>query len=278
MTTFSDLSDPLNQLFTQFILFLPSLILALVLFGLTFVAASLLAQAVRRTMTNRNADKELTQLFATLTRWGLITLGTIVALQQINFNVTAFLTSLGIIGFTIGFAIQDVSKNFMAGILLLLQEPFKIGDAITVAGYTGTVRTVNLRATMLRTVEGTDVIIPNADVYTSAIVNFGPTIRRLDLTVGVAYGSDLDLVALTSVQAIADLPGLLADPAPKAVFNNFGDSSIDFTLYYWVDTKQTGVLDAKDWGVRALKVAFERAGIEIPFPVRTLLTVGPKGG
>jgi small-conductance mechanosensitive channel len=276
MTSFSNLSDPLNQLFTNFVLFLPSLLLALVLFAITLVVASLLAQAVRRAMSRRDADKELTQLFATITRWGLITLGTIVALQQINFNVTAFLTSLGIIGFTIGFAIQDVSKNLMAGILLLLQEPFKIGDAITVAGYTGTVRTVNLRATMLRTVEGTDVIIPNADVYTSAIVNFGPTIRRLDLTVGVAYGSDLDLVALTAVRAVADLPGLLPDPAPKAVFNNFGDSSIDFTLYYWVDTKQIGVLDAKDFGVRALKVAFEQAGIEIPFPVRTMLNVGPK--
>ncbi len=278
MTSFSDLSDPINQLLTNFVLFLPSLLLALVLFAITLVIASLLAHAVRRTMVIRQADKGLTQLFATITRWGLITLGTIVALEQINFNVTAFLTSLGIIGFTIGFAIQDVSKNFMAGILLLMQEPFKIGDVITVNGYTGTVESINLRATMLRGLDGTGVIIPNADVYTNPIINFGPTIRRLDLTLGVAYDSDLDLVARTAVEAVGIIPGLQTDPAPKAIFNNFGDSSIDFTLYYWVDTKQTGFLDARDQGVRSLKVAFERAGIEIPFPIRTLLNVGPKGG
>jgi len=276
MTNFSDITDPLNQLFTRFVLFLPSLLLALVLFAAALVIASLLAQAVRRAMLKRQADKGLTQLFTTITRWGVVTLGVIVALQQIDFNVTAFLTSLGIIGFTIGFAIQDVSKNFMAGILLLLQEPFKIGDAITVAGYTGTVETINLRATMLRALDGTSVIIPNADVYTSPIINFGPTIRRLDLSVGVAYASDLDLVARTAVQAISALPGLQMDPAPKAVFDKFGESSIDFTLYYWVDTKQIGFLDAKDQGVRSLKVAFAQAGIEIPFPIRTLLTVGEK--
>lgn len=267
-----NLSEPLNQLVTNFVLFLPKLVMALMIFLAVVVLASVLAKAVQRAMTKRDADKELTLLLSTITRWGLITLGTIVALQQVDFNVTAFLTSLGIIGFTIGFAIQDVSKNFVAGILLLIQEPFQIGDAITVAGYTGTVQTVDLRSTRLRTVEGTDVIIPNGDVYTSAIVNFGPTVRRLDLSVGVAYDTDLDAAAQTALDAIGTLPGLLADPAPKVVYNNFGASSIDFTAYYWIDTKTIGILDAKDQGVRAIKAAFEQAGIEIPFPIRTVLT------
>ena len=263
----TDFSEPINQMINQFILFLPGLLIALVLFVVTLVAASLLSQAVRRTMTNRDMDKELTQVLTIITRWGLIILGTIVALQQINFNVTAFLTSLGIIGFTIGFAIQDVSKNFVAGLLLLLQEPFQIGDAITVSGYTGVVQTVDLRSTLLRTFDGTNVIIPNGDVYTSAIVNFGPTIRRLDLTVGVAYDTDLDAAARVALDAIHTLAGLQEDPGPKVVFNNFGASSIDFTLYYWVDTTVLGILDAKDQAVRAIKVAFEQAEIEIPYPI-----------
>jgi len=97
-------------------------------------------------------------------------LGIIIALQQVNFNVTAFLTGVGILGFTVGFALQDVSKNFVAGLLLLLQQPFNIGETIQVAGYTGRVSAINMRATELGTHDGQIVLIPNATVFTSPIV------------------------------------------------------------------------------------------------------------
>jgi len=263
--------DTLNDLLTRFVLFVPRLIVALVIFVGALLTAGFIGRLVQRLMRRRDADEEITLLMSRLARWGVLVFGCVVALQQIDFDLTAFLTGLGILGFTVGFAIQDVSKNFVAGVLLLLQQPFDIGDAIEVGSYAGTVVTVDLRATELRTFDGKNVLIPNADVFTSAIVHFGrASRRRIDLSAGVAYGSDLEMVKSTAVEAISSVAGVLADPAPNVVFVNLGPSTVDFTLYYWVDTRTIGVFDAKDAGVRLIKRTFEEAGIEMPYPIQTV--------
>ena len=256
---------------TDFVRFVPNLVFSLVLFVASLALAGVFSRTVRATMKRRKADPELTLLAGQVARWGVVILGCIVALQQVNFDVTAFMAGLGILGFTIGFAIQDVSKNFIAGILLLLQQPFDIGDAIEVGDFSGTVVTIDLRATELRTFDGVDVLIPNADVFTSPIVNYSRTNRRrIDLAAGVAYDSDLDLVHKTASEAIAAITGVLQDPAPNVVFENLGPSTVDLRVYYWVDTEQTGTLAAKDAGVRAIKTTFAGAGIDIPYPTQTV--------
>lgn len=265
------ITETLDQLLARFVLFAPRLMVTLVIFVLALVTAGFVSRQVQRLMKRRNADEEITLLMSRLTRWGVIVFGCVVALQQIDFDLTAFLTGLGVLGFTVGFAIQDVSKNFVAGVLLLLQQPFDIGDAIEVGSYAGTVVTVDLRATELRTFDGKNVLIPNADVYTSAIVHFGrASRRRIDLSAGVAYGSDLEMVKSTAVAAISGVEGVLPDPAPAVVFESFGSSTVDFRLYYWVDTQTIGVFEAKDAGIRLIKRAFEERGIEMPYPIQTV--------
>lgn len=265
------ITETLDQLLARFVLFAPRLMVTLVIFVLALVTAGFVSRQVQRLMKRRNADEEITLLMSRLTRWGVIVFGCVVALQQIDFDLTAFLTGLGVLGFTVGFAIQDVSKNFVAGVLLLLQQPFDIGDAIEVGSYAGTVVTVDLRATELRTFDGKNVLIPNADVYTSAIVHFGrASRRRIDLSAGVAYGSDLEMVKSTAVAAISGVEGVLSDPAPAVVFESFGSSTVDFRLYYWVDTQTIGVFEAKDAGIRLIKRAFEERGIEMPYPIQTV--------
>jgi small conductance mechanosensitive channel len=264
--------DRLYELLGDFILLLPKLAVSLVVFLLSLVVAGFFSRAVRRAMERREANTEITLLISKLVRWGTIVLSLIVALQQINFNVTAFLTGLGVVGFTIGFALQDVSKNFVAGVLLLLERPFDIGDAITVKDFSGTVVTVELRATALRTFDGKDVLIPNADVFANPIVNYGrASQRRINLVAGVAYESDLESVRQTALEALASIEGVLQDPAPRVAFDSFGPSSVDFTAYYWVDTQQIGVLDGRDAGIRNLKTFFDRAGIEMPYPTQVVL-------
>jgi len=249
--------------------FVPKLIVSLIVFVLSLVTAGLLSQAIRKAMRSR--DPELTLLIGHITRWSVIILGTVIALQQINFDVTAFLTGLGILGFTVGFAIQDVSKNLVAGVLLLLQQPFDIGDAIMVNSFAGTVMTIDLRATELRTFDGKSVLIPNADVFTSPIVNYSRTSnRRIALAVGVAYDSDLDFVRQTAIEAIINVPGILSDPPPNVIFDNLGPSSVDFTLYYWIDPGQTDILNAKSNGITIIKATFEKAKIEIPYPIQVI--------
>jgi small-conductance mechanosensitive channel len=255
----------------DFIRFIPRLMFSLVLFALTLALAGVLSRIVRQALTRRQADPELTLLVGQMTRWGVVTLGVIVALQQVNFDVAAFLTGVGIVGFTIGFAIQDVSKNFVAGVLLLLQQPFDMGDAVEVGDFAGTVETVTLRATELRTFDGRHVLIPNADVFTSPIVNYSRTNRRrVELAAGVAYDSDLELVRQTASEAIAGISGVLKKPAPNVVFDNLGPSTVDLTIYYWISTRQTNPFAAKDAGVKAIKTAFEGAGIDMPYPTQTV--------
>lgn len=255
----------------NFFEFIPSLIAALVIFILGLIAAAIAGRVVERGLKRRKADPEIVTLLTKIARWTVVILGTTIALQQVNFNLTAFLTGLGIVGFTIGFALQDVSKNFVAGILLLIQQPFEIGDAIEVSDFVGTVLEISLRATEIRTLDGRHVFIPNGDIFTSPITNFTRAAsRRAEVIVGVDYASDLERVRQTAIEAISGVKGLLQDPPPEVVYQNFGGTTIDFTLYFWVDNRETNPPAAQNEAIAAIKVAFDQAGIEMPFPTQTI--------
>jgi len=265
-------SQSLQGMLTDFLAFLPELVSSIILFLLSLYFGGVLSGMLRRALEKREADPEVSLLVVKITRWSIVIIGTIAALNQIGFDLTAFLAGLGVVGFTVGFAIQDVSKNFVAGILLLLQQPFDIDDVIEVTGFSGTVLTVNLRATEMRTFDGRLVQIPNADVFTSPIVNFTRAkSRRAEITVGVAYGSDLEHVRRTAVEAVSPIEGVMADPAPNVIFQNFGGTTIDFTIYFWVDSAVSNPFAAQDAGMLAINSSFEREGIEMPYPTQTIL-------
>jgi small-conductance mechanosensitive channel len=263
----------LNILLAQFLAFLPRLIAALVIFLLSLFLAGLVSKAIRRALKLRKNSHKADELITKTIHVSISIFGVLLALQQIGFNVSAFLAGLGILGFTIGFALQDVSKNFVAGLLLYLQQPFAIGDDIEVSGHAGKVQDIDLRATQIRTFDGRLVLIPNADVFNHAMINFStyPT-RRIELTVGVAYNTDLEQARQAVLETIASIPGVQADPAPQVIYNRFDASAIDFTLYFWVQLDQLGFLAAQDAAVTRIKTAFEQAGIEIPYPIRTVYT------
>lgn len=264
-----DLVKVLENMLQKFVDGLPSVIAALVIFIIAFYIAILARRAARLGMERRKMDPQVIPLVSKSIYLTVIILGLIVALQQVGFNVTAFLTGLGVVGFTIGFALQDVSKNFVSGLLLLLQEPFDIGETIEVKGFTGKVLAIDLRATEMQTLDGRIVVIPNADVFTNPITNFTrATSRRLEIKIGVAYDSDPELVRSTALEALAKVPGLLEEPSPQVVFDNFGSSTFDLTIYYWIDTAQTSVFEAQDSGLVSVNRLFQAAGIEMPFPTQ----------
>jgi small-conductance mechanosensitive channel len=162
---------PVEQtLLTTILLFIPRAIVAAVVMVLAVFLAGVTSRLVVEALKRRGLNREFTQFFCELARWSIVVLGVVVALQQVDFDVTAFLTGLGIVGFTVGFALQDVSKNFVAGLLLLLQQPFAVGETIQVAGFTGRVTAVTMRTTELETGDGRLVLIPNATVFTSPII------------------------------------------------------------------------------------------------------------
>ena len=253
--------------------FIPNLIAAIIIFVAALYLSSVGARAIRTMLVSQKIDPELTLLTARLTRWSIIIFGTVWALSQVNFNVTSFLTGLGIVGFTIGFALKDIAENFVAGILLLLQQPFDIGDAVEVNGYGGTVTDIEIRATTVRTWDGLLVIIPNAAVYSNPITNFSKVNkRRISVSVGVGYDTDLEKADDIILQIVDALPGIKIDPEPFVVFKEFGDSAINATVYFWIDTSEAGFFGSLDAVVKGIKRAFEAEGITIPYPTRTVYT------
>ncbi len=260
---------------TKIVSFLPRLGLALLVLLIAYWIARVLKRHVRRAMERRKRDPELIVLLEMLTHWGILSIGIVLAAEQIApGQFSSLIAGLGVAGITIGFALQDVAKNFIAGLLLLIQQPFEINDSIEVVGYGGTVLEISLRSITMRTWDGRHVIIPNSEVYLNPIVNFSAAPRRrVEFTVGVAPDSDLNQVARVALKTLTEnVAGILQDPQPEIVFSNFGDFTIDFTAYYWIDTGEAGVLKAKNEGVMAIKRAFEQENIEMPYPTYVTLT------
>ncbi|TKJ29827.1 MAG: hypothetical protein CEE40_07045 [Chloroflexi bacterium B3_Chlor] len=247
----------------------PRLVVAIVVFLASLVLAWLAGRAVTRAA--RNVDEEMTRLLSRLIGVAVIIVGTIIALDQVDFDVTGFVAGLGLVGFTLGFAFQDIAKNFMAGILLLIQQPFDIGDAIEVAGYQGTVTDVDIRATTIKAWDGQQVIVPNADVYTSPIINYSKyPVRRIILGVGLGYEEDLARALEVFMEAIREIDDVLDDPAPAIYCKNLGSSAVEMEAYFWIDQTESSLAIVKSKAVQALKEVAVREGINLPYPIQTV--------
>jgi small conductance mechanosensitive channel len=249
---------------------IPNLLTALAIFLASLYLAGVLSRLIQRVLKTRNAPEGVTRLLADITRVTVIVIGVITALQRF-FDVTAFLAGLGIIGFTVGFALQDVMKNFAAGIILLIQRPFHVDEFIGVADFEGQVLAIDLRTTEIRALDGRIVSIPNGEVLANPIINYTrANRRRIELPVGVAYDTDTELARQVVLEALENIPGYMAEPAPLIGFSNFGDSALELNTYFWIDTALTNPIAAKDAAFSLIKKALDREGIDIPFPIRTV--------
>lgn len=197
----------------------------------------------------------------------------IVILDTLGVPVGPLIAGLGVAGFIIGFAFQDTLSNFAAGLMILANNPFRVGDYVEVAGEGGTVRELNMMATTLTTPDNKRLTIPNKSVWGSAITNYSVMdTRRVEIKVGISYGSDI-AKAKEVIRAVLDSDErILKDPAPVVEVVGLGDSSVDFVVRPWVNT-------ADFWGVyfsnqQRIKEGLDAAGIEIPFPQRVVHMVG----
>ena len=179
----------------------------------------------------------------------------------------------------LGFAFQDIASNFIAGITLAFQKQFNVGDLVEVNDIFGTVMRIDLRTTTVRTLNGQMVSIPNKDVFLNAVTDYSQLgRRRIELVVGVSYGEDLEKVKDVSLKAIKDLKISLDKEPIDLYFEEFSDSSINFVLRFWTEfKKQPDYLEARSQAIIAIKQAFDREGIVIPFPITTL-DFNAKGG
>ena len=263
----------LRELISSAVKIIPGLITALIIILLTRYAA----QFVRNMMTRvgdralRSASLQLLlSKTAYVTTWiAGVLLACVIAFPGLRLGDV--IATLGLGSVAIGFAFQDIFKNFLAGVLLLLQEPFRINDQIIVGNYEGTVERIDIRTTKIRTYTGERVLLPNSTVFTSAVqVRTAFNARRTDLAVGVDYNTPLPKAAQVLQQIITRVEGVLEQPTPEIDLVNFGDSSIDFIVRYWTEPHQKEVRHVQTRAIVAIKKAFDREEISIPYPIRTL--------
>lgn len=211
-----------------------------------------------------------------LTEYIFILVGIIVAFQFVGVDLSGLAVIFGLLSVGIGFGLQNVTANFVAGLVLLFERPIKIGDRITVGEVEGDVEEISLRATKIRTLNNISIIVPNSQFVTSNIVNwtYGDLRIRLDIDVGVSYGSDLDLVLASLKEVALENPKVLKEPAPDVLLREFGESSWNMRLRLWIDNPQGHHRVRSDINCAIVR-KFREKGVEIPFPQRDIHVRSP---
>ncbi len=240
-----------------------------------FAMAVVLAVVIRRVMIGvldrGDSDRHTGRLVGRLVGVVIVVGGTVYALELAGLRVGPMLGALGIGGIALAFAAQDVLSNFVAGVLLQVRRPFRVGDEIGSGDYEGRVEDVNLRTVRMKTYDGGTVYLPNAEVLQSPIINYTKTpLNRTSLAVGVAYDSDLEQVRSIILAACVGAEEVVAAPPPEAWVEQFGDSSINVAVRYWHASDIASRWRARNAVAVSVKRAFDEAGVTIPFPQRTL--------
>lgn len=248
---------------------LSGLILRIIIALLFLVAGWWLARLgerlTERSLNRFKVDAMLVRFASSIARWTILTLVIIGALGAVGISTFSFAAVLGAAGLAIGLALQGVLQSLAAGVLILVQRPFKVGDFVRAGGETGTVVEVGLFTTLLDTPENKRIVVPNKTVFNGNIENitFHPR-RRIDIPVGVSYEADLDETRATLEEAALAVPGGLAEPAPMVVLDSLADSSVNWQVRVWANGPE--FLAVRQATIRAVKQALDAKGISIPFP------------
>lgn len=260
---------------------LPNLVLAALIVVLGSLVARLARTLIRKLLGRAVPSRTLLRLIGNSTYLLVIMVALFGALSVLHLDktVTSILAGAGIIGLALGFAFQDIAANFISGILMAVQRPVRVGELIETGDHFGTVERVDLRTMELRNQQGIQVIIPNKDVFQSALLNYTRNgTRRIDLQVGVSYAEDLEQVERVTTTAVRNAEGVLADRPVEHYYIEFGDSSINYEVRFWIEARGQGYYNnIRSLAIKAIKAAYEKEGITIPFPIRTL-DFGIKGG
>jgi len=223
------------------------------------------------TKTKTTVDDEAIPFLSKVLKFTIYLLAFMIILDQFGIEITPLVASLGIAGFAIGFAAKDTIGNLLAGFFILTDRPFARGDRIEIKGYLGEVVDIGLRTTRIETLDHTYVIIPNADIVSNEVINYTlPDVKiKVKIPIGVAYGTDPGKVKRIVLDVTKKVDEVMKDPKPVIFFTEFGESSLNFLLIFWVPDfrKKLVAVDKINIGINE---EFEKAGIEIPFPCRTV--------
>ena len=259
---------------TDFLVAVPRLLMAMVIVAVFFVVAKLARTLIRRNAMRRGEPRTLELAIGRLTQAGVIILGVLIGVTAAfpSFTPANLISTLGIGGVAIGFAFKDIFQNFLAGILILVTRPFRVGDQIRFKEYEGTVEDIQTRATFIKTYDGRRAIIPNGELYTNPVlVNTAFPQRRWEYDIGIGYGDDLENARSIILQALREAEDVAPDPKADVILVALADFTVNLRARWWTRSQMSDVLNAQDRVLTRIKQALTVAGIDLPFPTQQIL-------
>lgn len=259
----------------------PITLLSLFVFVLVIATFYVLAQGIQRLLRNRILKRVA---LSTATQYTLIrisqyiiwVIGAIIAFQFIGIDLSALAVVFGFLSVGIGFGLQNLTSNFISGIILLFEQHINVGDRVTVADTEGNVVEINIRSTTIRSLNNVAIVVPNSEFISATVINWshGDPKTRLEIDVGVSYQSDLEVVIRSMLEAGTEHPEVLREPHPLVWFMGFGDSAWNMRLLVWVDNPHGRRQVQSDINCTIVR-KFRENGVEIPFPQRDLHVRSP---
>jgi small-conductance mechanosensitive channel len=277
--SFEDIFNFLPKLF-RFTLFeinqTPITLISIFMFAIVlagFLLASLILNrwVFRKFLASFHIEQGLQYTILRISHYIILVVGIVFALQFIGIDLGGLAVIFGLLSVGIGFGLQNIASNFVSGIILLFERPIIIGDRVTVGDLEGDVIAIKMRATTIQTLDNISIIVPNSEFISGKVINWshGDKTIRLEIKVGVAYGSDVELVFKALKEVAREDPNVLNLPQPDILFSEFGDSSLNMTLRVWINDLKLHYNIRSDIN-RAIVKKFREYGIEIPFPQRDL--------
>ena len=256
----------------------PSSIIMFVIFIALFALSSHLLQRVLRAhvFSRMKIDAGIQYTLTRITHYLIMIIGAVIGFQFIGIDLTGLAIILGFLSVGIGFGLQNVTSNFVSGLILLLERPIKVGDTVMVGNQEGDVVEINMRSTTIRTPNNVAVIVPNSEFVSSKLENwsYGDDSVRVEVNVGVSYDSDLETVIRCLKEVAAENPEVLKSPPPDVLHTGFGDSALNMRLRIWLEHSR------RHWEVQsdincAIVDKFRQHGVEIPYPQQDLRLRSP---
>lgn len=280
-SSYDNLVEKLSSWMDAIILQFPNLVVALIVGILAYFFSAYVKKASVKAVSKFTTNTTILRLVSNLSAviFGVITLFLILSIFDLSSTINKILATAGVLGLAVGLALQDPMTNLFSGIVMSVRSLYTIGDVVKTNGYFGTIKDIDLRVTTLMTPTGQIVTVPNKDVIQSPLENFTASgMRRVDINCGVSYGDDLEMVEKTAIEAIRKMDTKLEDKPVELVFSEFGNSSINFNLRFWIEsTGQRDFLMEKSRAMKLIKTAFDEKDIMIPFPITTV-DFGIRGG
>lgn len=247
---------------------------------LVFAASRINRIVAYRILANSRIDLGVRIAIGSIVKYALLTIGFVIILQTAGIDLSSITILFGALGVGIGFGLQNITNNFVSGLIILFERPIKVGDRIEVSGIAGDVVDISMRATTIVTNDNISIIVPNSEFISSTVINWSHTDRsvRFNFPVGVSYREDPQKIRELLLKIALDHPGILKEPQPDVLFTEYGDSALMFNLRVWTSeyVNRPGVL--KSHLYYEISRRFREAGVEIPFPQRDIhIKEMPKG-